>query len=314
MNKRSLLLLSLLIGLFFTSINGSMNNRYKGERPTSEPFVSGDTFRKYCDHVLDIKNPNLDPSKVKKGDIIFLSTFDYNEKPSSKFIVNFFEKHAPLIKNKYILCTHNSTAVIKESFKKYCDSENLFAWFAHNVEYKHPKLIPIPLGLENELWGRKYTDQINYLRKNISDISKEYLLYMNFSIHTNPSSRKPIYDLFASKDFCHVTSRMNLDKYLVDICKAKFVVSPPGSAPDCHRVWESLYLGVIPVIKESLLNSIYEDLPVLIVDNWNTVTEEFLEKKYIEMSHKSYNTEKLFIDYWIGVFKKYKDMCINSTD
>jgi len=88
--------------------------------------------------------------------------------------------------------------------------------------------------------------------------------------------------------------------------RSKFIVSPRGNGIDCCRVWESLYLETIPVLKTSSLDSLYEDLPVLIVQNWTDVTREFLEKKYIEMSSKKYKKEKLHVDYWSNLINQHK--------
>jgi hypothetical protein len=291
-----------------TPLVSNINTIYQGARPTSEPYLSGDTFRKYCDHVFDVKNPNFDPAQVKDGDIIFLSKTDYNDKSDYNFIDNFFKNYHPLIKNKYILVTHNSVANITERFKKYLNNEKLFLWFAKNVAFQHPKLIPIPLGLENELWGKNYVKILNNIKNLSPHVEKEYLLYMNFNIETNLKERKPAYDYFKNKEFCHSTNRMNTEQYLWDVRKAKFVVSPLGRGLDCHRTWEALYLGVIPIVKKSSLDPLYEGLPVLIVNDWSEVTREFLEEKYLEITNTTYCAERLYINYWIDFFNKSKTL------
>jgi len=46
-------------------------------------------------------------------------------------------------------------------------------------------------------------------------------------------------------------------------------------------------------------------LPVLIVDNWNIITKDFLEEKYNEIRAKidnnEYNMETLYFQYWIDL-------------
>ena len=298
---------------------GGMNTLHKGPRPTSEPYLSGDTFRKYCDHIFDIIEQQFDPLKVKLGDVVFVSHREYNHQ-TCNFIDDYFTHYHPFIKNKYILVTHNSDHNITEEFRHYLESETLFAWFAQNVGFKHPKLIPIPIGLENGFWGREYVGGINDLKANKNNFNKTRLLLMNFDASNNLSERTFVYNLFKDKAFCYTSpviggkyqyrrNALQTKHYLSDLCKAKFVLSPHGNGLDCHRTWEALYLGVIPVVKKSTLDPLYEDLPVLIVDDWGEVTREFLEKKYIEMSGKSYKMEKLFIDYWREVFRTYKVLC-----
>ena len=58
-------------------------------------------------------------------------------------------------------------------------------------------------------------------------------------------------------------------------------------------------MGAIPVVKHSTIDRVFDGLPVLLIDDWQEVTPEFLEKKYEEMTHKKYNMERLFADYWL---------------
>ena len=59
-------------------------------------------------------------------------------------------------------------------------------------------------------------------------------------------------------------------------------------------------VGTIPIVLSSSINDLYKDLPVIIVSNWESVTKEFLEKKYIEIHKSTYNFEKIYTDYWIN--------------
>ena len=50
----------------------------------------------------------------------------------------------------------------------------------------------------------------------------------------------------------------------------------------------------------------FADLPVLIVHDWNEVTQSFLEQAYQQMVAKTYRLEKLFIEYWKKEIEKVK--------
>jgi hypothetical protein len=80
-----------------------------------------------------------------------------------------------------------------------------------------------------------------------------------------------------------------------------FVISPFGHGYDCIRTFEALCLGCIVIMKKSFLDIIYEDLPILIVDEWNDINELLLENTLIEYSNKKFNYEKLKMDYWIQI-------------
>ena len=57
-----------------------------------------------------------------------------------------------------------------------------------------------------------------------------------------------------------------------DLSKHKFCISPPGNGVDCHRTWECLYLGVIPIVEKSPHMSYFDDLPILFVDNYDNIS------------------------------------------
>ncbi len=48
----------------------------------------------------------------------------------------------------------------------------------------------------------------------------------------------------------------------------------------------------------------YKDLPVLIIEDWTEITEEFLNKKYEEFKQKKYNNKKAFASYWLKKIKR----------
>ena len=89
---------------------------------------------------------------------------------------------------------------------------------------------------------------------------------------------------FAYQPFCYTAGRKNWDAYLNDMAQSKFVLSPEGAGIDSHRTWEALLMGCYPIVLSSTLNPLYEDLPVVVVSNWNEITEEFLKKKKEEFA------------------------------
>ncbi|UJR16776.1 hypothetical protein I4U23_003676 [Adineta vaga] len=99
--------------------------------------------------------------------------------------------------------------------------------------------------------------------------------------------------------------RSNLADIYIRNRQYSFWLSPRGNGIDCHRTWEALYLDVIPIVWNSSLNSLYEDLPVIIIQTHTEITEEFLKEKLYEISMKkyyhmkqTYRMEKLRNAYW----------------
>lgn len=288
-------------------INGNKNLI---DRPSSEPYLSGDTFRKYCDIVFDEEYKNFDPTKVNDGDIIFISQ---SGEPNPLAI--FFTRYYSAIKARCIIVTHNGDHAITEHYRQYLDDDKIFLWFAQNIAFSHPKLIPIPIGLENAWWKRGYEKLIPTLQQQISETKqKKYLALLNFSINTKTAERLPIYNYFHDKAYCYCPGKKDLKAYLQDVANSKFVFSPQGNGFDCHRTWEALYLGAIPIVKTSTLDKLYEGLPVLIVNDWHEVTEELLEHQYQQMLSQTYTMQKLYIHYWLETFEAAKKDCKKSVE
>jgi hypothetical protein len=90
--------------------------------------------------------------------------------------------------------------------------------------------------------------------------------------------------------------------------KYAFVLSPAGGGYDCHRTWEALLLGCIPIVKRFNipLEKVYDDLPVLIVDNWSDITQELLITTINNFKNRTFKTEKLTLKYWMELINSYK--------
>ncbi len=265
------------------------------KRLSSYPYLAGDTFRQLAKFYIDELQLPFNPDQVKDGDIIFLKT---------TLLEWFCKEIHPRIKSHYIIISHNSDDHAPDKFSYILDDEKLIAWFAQNVDIKHhPKLFPIPIGISNQYWPIGQTHILEKLIPQAPNIKKEWLLYLNCSTGTNPTQRGEVQNLFNNKEYCHKGSRKSWHDYLIDLAKSKFVLSPHGNGLDCCRTWEALYMGCIPIVKTSSLDKLYTDLPVVIVDNWHEVTEDFLHKKWVEMKNKNFNMEKIYAGWWLNQIK-----------
>ena len=65
-------------------------------------------------------------------------------------------------------------------------------------------------------------------------------------------------------------------------------------------------MGAIPIVKTSASDEMFDDLPVLIVEDWNIIDQEFLLDQYVEMQQNEYNMDKLYIEYWLHLIDTFK--------
>lgn len=61
-----------------------------------------------------------------------------------------------------------------------------------------------------------------------------------------------------------------------------FVLSARGNGLDCHRTWEILYLGGIVITRKSSLDSLYDGLPVVLVDDWQAVRDKANLREWLD--------------------------------
>lgn len=260
------------------------------EHHSSFPYISGDTFRSFSYHILD-NTQTFEPKHVKVGDVIFVECVYLN---------HFFAVLHPRITVPYILLTHNGDTHVPGYYASYLDDPKLVAWFGQNIDMIHPKLHALPIGLANSYYQHGNTAFYEKYRVCCKDRNRTKLLYMNFNTSTYPSERNEVYAMFKNKPFCTVRTNLQLGRYLEDITQHKFVLSPRGNGLDCHRTWEALLMGSYPIVKTSILDVLYQDLPVVIVDDWSEVTEDFLNQKYEEMRSKKFTINRLFAAYWLN--------------
>lgn len=262
---------------------------------SSYPFVSEFTFAYGC---CNHDGERVNPSHVRSGDTIYVHMLGLN---------HFFKNKHPHIRAHYILVSHGHWRKLPGEFARYLDDPKLIGWFTKNADRIHPKLHPIPIGLVNP---QQPQGNINIVKrvidraKPLSERQTEKLIVLNHLPNSNPSHRNHAYEVLMKYPFCVNLHGKPFEQYLTDMSQFRFVASPFGLGPDCHRTWEAMYVGTIPIFPHSPLDSMFEDLPVILINEWEEVTKEFLDQKYEEMSRKTYNRDKLYADYWINKIRE----------
>ena len=79
----------------------------------------------------------------------------------------------------------------------------------------------------------------------------------------------------------------------------KFIISPEGNGIDCHRHYEALMAGCIPIVEENpLIREKYAGCPILYTKNYLDIHESYLQKKYAEMLDQTYDFSCLFLSHY----------------
>jgi hypothetical protein len=242
-------------------------------------------------------------------------------------VPDFTKNVLPQIRVRFKLVTGDCDETIpkdvlsKHAFQKFINDQRLIHWYSQNLAIQHPKMTGIPIGLDyhtlaeerHQVWGDA-----------LPSIEQEKMLYEILLSSTPLKSRKLM---------CHANFQFNkgagyarkdrsdalkqVPKELVYYqprplprketwegqAKMTFVLSPHGNGYDCHRTWEALALGCIPIVKTSPIDYLFENLPVLIVQSWADVTEQLLSDTREKFYNQPFHMTKLTLQHWMNVIR-----------
>jgi len=256
-------------------------------------LISGHEFHRICKWSYCPRYPvKVEPNNVKLNDLLFLN-LDY----FPQFLNGL--RQQPL-SNKIVLITHNSDQKFTEAHFN-AISPFVSHIYAINCVYQHPMITPIPIGFVDN----QYKPHSKFEIIKTMNYEKHNLLYMNFAINTNPEKRNECWSVFKNQDWVLKETDLSPEDFYKQISKSKYILSPEGTGIDCHRIYESMFLGSVPVFKTSQLNYFYKTLPVVIVNDWTEITKEFLEENWIKHKNaldewKNANPNWLIPEYWLS--------------
>jgi hypothetical protein len=246
-----------------------------------ENIITGERIQQLCDVYLGLHNdfdfnPVISKDKHKHTRLYEIN----NNINNPRFIFCYTDRLVELSEkilfftNKFILITHNSDMNIKkcQHVDKILSCENLVYWYAQNVCYEHSKLHILPIGLANSMWKHGDLSFFNNLTTS-SFMNKFKNIYFNFDISTNMEKR---YDCYHNlKDKIEFLSFLDPYNNLQRLIEYKFGICPEGNGVDTHRLWECLYLKVVPIVINSDFVQILKkyNVPLVILNNWNELDE-----------------------------------------
>ena len=188
------------------------------------------------------------------------------------------------------------------------DLYNPGIWFTVNKQTERRNVFALPLGITNDTLESRLHPVYGNLECMAlvmrEDVPRAGLVYMNFNLATYPAERSYVWNLFKDKPWVTVGSIENTipgrTKFLREIKAHAFVLCPRGNGLDTHRLWETLYMGSIPIVKRDVGNREFEDMPICFIDEWEQVTEEFLKEEAERLKQPCFSLEKLKMSYWVN--------------
>ena len=186
-------------------------------------------------------------------------------------------------------------------------------WFAQNCNTVHDKIQPMPLGLDYHTltlqekhfpWGYFKTplrqeQVLDDARMSAPRLGEKKLsAYCNWQhvlkrgdrlqcIRSVQPEVMHLEDANLGRDLCWHNNAGHL-----------YTISPLGSGLDCHRTWEALLLGSVPIVPRSGICSLFESLPVCIVDDWQEVTIGYLKDRREWILESEFDFGPLYLEWW----------------
>lgn len=249
-------------------------------------------IKRFCKYIIYANSKINDDMKYKIS-----NSFTFFVKT---ILLDYFIKNIlPIISNKFILITHASD-LCSCNKDEILNNRYLIKWLGQNALI-NDKVEGIPIGLQNTSFEGWNYNICKYNKNNI----KKYLLYINFSLKTN-KKRKVIYNILYNNGF-KMYDKLKWNKYIEILSQHKFCISPPGNGVDCHRIWESIYVGCIPIVeKNDILYNYFNTLPILWIKDYSIITTDYLNNEYNRIKNTNFNLEKSTLKYWIDKIEYYR--------
>jgi hypothetical protein len=232
--------------------------------------------------------------------------------------ISYFTQHiAPNISTPFILVSGDSDlpinlASLGDALTAVLQNPLLRAWYAQNRDFDHPKLHSLPIGMNlHNLWGNPLQWGGGFILPTLQELQIQTIalsapplvgripkIFCNWHFSIDRADRKACYEQI-DHSICYFQPKpLPVDQTWESQAQYQFVLSPHGAGLDCHRTWEALLLGSIPIVKEAKLNDLFTDLPVVVVHDWGEINTAFLSDALTKINSKSFNLERLRMAYW----------------
>ena len=283
-------------------------------------FVSSRGLLKSCDH--HNKHPISSSIEI---DFDILKNLKSNESIyiCTDALINFSKNYLEKITNPFVLVSGDSDIEINERFLEQTEIQAILSsnymtlWYAQNLNITHEKITALPIGLDyhtmrntSGIWGLVKQSPLAQERSLINNlaISKKisdrfFSVYCNWHFAIDRGNRLECLNqieksicFFEQNPLPRISSWQRQSDFM-------FVLSPEGKGIDCHRTWEALALGCIPVIKRNCHSKIFNGLPVLLIDEWSDLTQNILLDTLNKFISSKFNYENLFLNYWINCIR-----------
>jgi hypothetical protein len=257
-------------------------------RRNNWPYISGDCFADFADYVYKPPRFRNQRGLLKDARIIFCRSHDLDE---------LLEIHGNEI-NANVIITGNSDFEFHQ--KPLNIPKSVRAFFLQNSFISDDQMYySIPIGVEDFRLGVNGNPRHFTQKEGSREVVGKILLGPLSPTHTIREIVKKRFP--KSNDLVEVIDE-RLKPRAYDELSKRFaaVAAVRGNGIDTHRLWESLYRGVTPIVQNddwwTSLNSLFPQ--VISVNDWNPTELELALGVAVNSDFKPREIEALWMPYW----------------
>jgi len=186
--------------------------------------------------------------------------------------------------------------------------------FGTNLSPKPDISQPIPLGITNSgadgpLHHLLGDSSLMFMADKQADFQDRFepTIFANYTLDNNSRERSglarqlrklptPIKVIASSPEF----TKQGRLRYLRNCRTSGFVVCPEGTGVDTHRLWETLYMGGVPIVRSHpYLRPLISKLPVVQIRDWSELANvSMLEEQWHKIQQLQWDKSLLSYRYW----------------
>ena len=273
----------------------------RARRPGSGPFLSGDTFRGLAEVIVERGRWFQNRTGIRN--LLFAEADEINQSQFRRKCENWVSENnwtqpQLVIHNGDRKPLRSSLLSLRETFDQI---------YAANFVDEIDGVQALPIGLENAHLRKngvvRVFDKAQKLAAR-SRFQRPRTVGVSFNVRTNRMVREPAKAAMLGAGWSFQEPSMSPADYVKWVQETKFIISPPGNGDDCHRTWEAVYLGAVPVVLKSALHpDLIRDAPILAVESYEEFAErscDDLDKQFLEISQR--DRRIVHIEHWSRKF------------
>jgi len=302
--------------VFNLHIHSKMLHLYVSRKwNTSSDLIQGIKFRNMTDFQVHSKEDaaNIVPPDSSEAISVIYVKSDY--------IDLFFDSVWPRWNGKGVLVTHNSDHGVEKRHLTYLEDPNLLFWFAQNVNVEHSKVQELPIGLANPEFRHGNADALVQTANQYARNRRKFAMYSNFSdTHSSREKVKRFLDnMNVETRYLHREPELlTPEEFWIKLSKFSAVCCPRGNGLDTHRLWETWYLGNVPVLCDQFgtWRAIFRDvtLPRIELGQTQEAWPSLLSKCVYTTWKQATGRKELRFSYWKALIQQRVSKMFHEFD